>query len=116
MFNIVCNYSKHVFFLSLLFLMVTANKILAQECDFELIMERVQKDQRAGIRHVGTIDEWVSAQNVDGSWNDVKYGKLPASIGTGTVGDHVGRLWHIAAAASEPTHSRYNNEQYKQAV
>ncbi len=92
------------------------SSVNAQTCDLELIMSRIQKDQRTGIRYVGTIDEWVSSQNPDGSWNDVTYGKLPVSIGTGTVGDHVGRLWHISAAATEPSHSRYNNEQYKNAV
>jgi chondroitin AC lyase len=88
----------------------------AQTCDFSTILKRVQEDQRSGIKWVGTTDEWVSSQNTDGSWDDVTYGKLSSSVGTGKVGDHVGRLWHISAAASESNHSRYNNSGYKEAV
>lgn len=88
----------------------------AQAFDFNTIMERIQQDQRRGIKYVGTMDGWVSSQNADGSWDDVTYGKLSVSVGTGQVGDHVGMLWHIAAAATESTHSRYHNEAYKNAV
>ena len=102
-----------IFFLISMFFYVSAK---AQSCDFETIMKRIQKDQRTGIVYVGTTDKWVSDQKPDGSWADVTYGKLSVSVGSGQVGDHVGRLWNIAAASTEPTHSKYNNPDYKNAV
>ncbi len=96
--------------------MFICTSVQAQAFDYNKIMQRIQQDQRRGIKYVGTMDGWVSSQNADGSWDNVTYGKLSVSVGTGQVGDHVGMLWHIAAAVTEPTHSRYNNENYKNAV
>lgn len=103
-------------FITILLYALFTESASAQTCDFSTILKRVQEDQRSGIKWVGTMDEWVSSQNPDGSWDDVTYGKLSSSVGTGKVGDHVGRLWHISAAASESSHSRYNNSNYKEAV
>jgi len=106
---------KVVFVVTIVFavLLGTTN---GQTCDFSTVIERIQKDQRSYITNVGTMDSWLASQSPDGSWNDISYGALSESVGTGKFGDHLIRLQNFAAAVSEPNHPRYNDNAYKNAV
>lgn len=88
---------------------------IAQSCDISVGIERIQKDQRSYTPYLGTLDTWLASQKPDGSWAEITYGKLTTSVGSG-AGDHLIRLQYFATAASEPSHARYNNNNYKEAV
>jgi chondroitin AC lyase len=62
------------------------------------------------------MDAWVSSQNTNGSWTDLKYGTLTTVTGSNTSDNHVLRLWNLAAVCSKVGHAKYNNAAYKDAV
>ena len=106
---------KTVFVFTFLFAVFfeTAN---AQSCNFSASIKRIQKDQRSYIMNVEAMDNWIASQKPDGSWDDISYGTLTTSVGTGKFGDHLIRLQNFAAAVSKPGHPRYNDKKYKDAV
>lgn len=88
----------------------------AQSFNYPELISRISTDNRSGIKDVGMMDSWVSAQNTDGSWSTFRYGKLTAANTMNTTDNHVLRLWHLAAAVTKLDHVKYNNENYKNAV
>ena len=88
----------------------------AQSCNFSACIKRIQQDQRSYNNYVGTMDNLIASQKPDGSWDDITYGTLTTSVGTGKSGDHLSRLKNFAAAVSKPGHTRYNDKKYKEAI
>jgi chondroitin AC lyase len=95
---------------------IFTNTIFAQSYDYNELLTRIHIDAGTGIKDVGTMDAWISAQNTNGSWSVFGYGKLTTSNAMNTTDNHVLRLWHLAAAVSKTDHSKYNNDNYKTAI
>lgn len=92
----------------------TSIDIQAQVYDFQLLRDRVFTSQNTNLADNATMDNWVSKQNADGSWSDLRYGNLSTSVLV--TDNHVSRLWNLAAACSKSNHTKYNQATYKDAV
>lgn len=92
----------------------TIGALSAQEFNFQHLRERVANSQTTILTDVKTMDYWVSKQNPDGSWSDMKYGKV--AFNGSLNNNHVHRLWHLALACTKTDHEKYNNEAYKKAI
>jgi len=105
-------------FLSLIvvFVLLLKTNTIAQTYDYNALIKRIQTDVYTGIKDVGVMDAWVSSQNTNGSWTDLKYGTLTTVTGSNTSDNHVLRLWNLAAVCSKVGHAKYNNAAYKDAV
>jgi chondroitin AC lyase len=97
-------------------LLILSGSAVAQAYDYTALIKRIQLDARTGIKDAGTIDSWVSSQKTNGSWDAFSYGKLTTNNAVNTTDNHVLRLWHMAAIASQTGHSKYNNSLYKNAI
>lgn len=96
-----------VFFLSILF-------SHAQEYDFQKLSARVFNSQNTPSKDNAVLNKWINTQNADGSWSEIKYGKLSQSVSI--YDNHVLRLWNLAAACSKKGGVNYNDATYKAAV
>jgi chondroitin AC lyase len=96
-------------------LMVNEHAFAMNTYDFPALVNRIRQDQHlSGIVETAIIDNWVSSQKADGSWDVFDYGKL--NVSQPNDNQHLYRLWHIAAAASRQGHARYDNAGYKNSV
>jgi chondroitin AC lyase len=86
----------------------------AQVYDFQLLRDRISNKKKVNTVDITTMDQWITTQNANGSWSDLKYGKLTNTVTLDV--NHVIRLWNLAAACSKSGQLRYNNESYKIAV
>jgi chondroitin AC lyase len=86
----------------------------AQVYNYKLLMDRVYISQNINVASNTTMDNWISTQNLDGSWPDLKYGTL--SVTQSVTDNHVTRLWNLAAACSKTGNVKYNNATYKDAI
>ncbi|MFV0565343.1 MAG: polysaccharide lyase family 8 super-sandwich domain-containing protein [Flavobacteriaceae bacterium] len=86
----------------------------AQDYNFEALRERVATLQRVNIEDEVVLNKWVEAQQNNGSWQDLSYGKL--KVMSSIADNHIYRLWHLAAACSDSNHNKYNNQLYKEAI
>jgi chondroitin AC lyase len=114
--NINCTKTKRLSLTVVIILLMAGGMLYTQTYDYSTLIRRIQQDARSGIKDIGTIDNWVSTQKTDGSWQNFSYGKLTTSNAVNTTDNHVLRLWHMAATVSQTGHSKYNNETYKQAI
>ncbi len=100
-------------FVTFFVLAVLVSSSYAQTYNYENLRNRVVNKSKSGIVATSIIDNWVTAQNSNGSWSGLQYGNQ-TSISTSD--NHVYRLWHLAAACSKSGHLRYNSATYKDAL
>jgi chondroitin AC lyase len=103
-------------FIIAIFILTGIVRGLAQQYDFDILIQRIQTDAFSGVKDPGQVDAWVASQNSNGSWADFKYGALTTSTATNTTDNHILRLWNVAALCSRTDHSKYNNAAYKQSL
>jgi chondroitin AC lyase len=87
--------------------------LCAQEVDFQALIEKVQSKQYTSTSSA-EVDEWVSSQNSNGTWDKYRYGKL--TVSTNKYDNHLERLRVIAYYCTKKGHKKYNNSDYKEAV
>jgi len=106
-------------FKRIILILVFFNTTLLQSThayDYKALIQRINNDNQNNIKDTGTLDNWVSTQNTNGSWNAFSYGTLTSATAMNTTDNHVLRLWHLAAAVTKSDHAKYNNTAYKDAI
>lgn len=86
----------------------------AQVYNFQLLRDRVSSKQNTNVASNTSMDSWISTQNTNGSWPDLKYGTL--TVTQSVTDNHVTRLWNLAAACSKIGNAKYNDATYKDAI
>lgn len=100
----------------ILYLVFALSSIMsqAQVYNFQLLRDRVSNRQNNNLASGTNMENWVSKQNLDGSWPDLKYGTL--TVTQSVTDNHVTRLWNLAAACSKIGNAKYNDATYKDAI
>ncbi|NQY07928.1 MAG: T9SS type A sorting domain-containing protein [Flavobacteriales bacterium] len=87
--------------------------LFAQSFDYGAMIERIQDELRTTNNgNIYKTDTWVDSMNVDGSWNDMPYGQNISS----SDNTHLDRLVTIAQYATSPSHPKYGDSTYLDAV
>jgi chondroitin AC lyase len=97
-----------------IFFVFTSIVSQAQVYNFQLLRDRVFNSQNTNVASSTSMDNWISTQNSNGSWSDLKYGTL--TVTESVTDNHVTRLWNLAAACSKTGNVKYNDAAYKDAI
>ncbi len=98
------------------FLLVFSLPLLATSYNYEVLIERIQKDlhQLEG-EDITTLDRWVKEMNDSGKWEAFSYGKLPFET-LNVKDNHLRRLLFLTHAASNTAHERHLDSNYIKTV
>jgi chondroitin AC lyase len=104
-----------MFFVTMVsFMLFFSVNIQAQTYDFPALIDKVateryaaRNDGETSFGDVSKMNGQVENQNDDGSWSDINYSD---------TNWHLWRLWHLAGAVSNSSHSKYNATAYKKTI